>query len=499
MITHMTEISLTSATPASDITAVFASKTKAGFEVLAGKLSTAQSKKLATAAKSMKFNGNVGEVVSIPGSTVSITGILIVVGVGENPNHETFRKAGGAASRNSFGCKKLALVVDDSNIDAIGALAEGALLGAYSFNEHRSASMSAKREGVKNIVIVTSSAKNPVIRAAVDRAEIVSNFVNETRNLGNTAPGHLPPAQVASYAMALAKEQKLKIEVLDEKVMKRKGFGGIIGVGQGSVNPPRLIRIEYRPLKPIAHIAFVGKGITFDTGGISIKPHLGMHEMKADMAGAAAVINAIAAIAELKLPVSITSYAACAENMPGGGAQRPGDVVTAYGGKTVEVLNTDAEGRLVLMDALVRAQEDKPDLIIDVATLTGAAVIALGRRIAAVMANQDDLRNHVVDAAARSGESMWPMPLPSEYRVKLDSSVADIANIAEPYGSTLYGGLFLQEFIKSGQKWVHLDIAAPAFNSEGPFDYTPKGATGTAVRTLVTLAEDVAAGLLKIR
>jgi leucyl aminopeptidase len=359
--------------------------------------------------------------------------------------------------------------------------------------------MSAKREGVKAIVLVSSAAKNPLVLDAIDRAEIVSNFVNETRNLANTAPGHLPPAEVAKYATGLAKELKLNIEVLDEKMLKRKGFGGIVGVGQGSVNPPRLIRIEYRPLKPVAHIAFVGKGITFDTGGISIKPHLGMHEMKADMAGAAAVINAIAAIAELKIPVSITTYAACAENMPSGSAQRPGDVVTAYGGRTVEVLNTDAEGRLVLMDALVYAQEAKPDLVIDVATLTAAAVIALGRRIAAVMANSDDLRNHVVDAATRSGESMWPLPLPSEYRPKLDSAVADIANIAEPIGSALYGGLFLQEFIKPGQKWAHLDIAAPAFNSEGPFDYTPKGATGSAVRTLVTIAEDVASGLLKLR
>ena len=495
----MTEITLTSTIPAADITAVFATKTKSGFELNAGKLSTAQAKKLAAAAKSLKFNGNANEMVSIPGSAVAINTIIYVIGVGENPNHETFRKAAGVVSRSAFGSKKLAILIDDENVDAIGAVAEGSLLGSYAFNDHRSVSMNSKREGVRTIALVTSAAKNSVIRDSVERAEIVCNYVNETRNLANTAPGHLPPTEVAKYATDLAKSQKLKIEVLDEKALKRKGFGGIVGVGQGSVNPPRLIRIEYRPAKPVAHIALVGKGITFDTGGISIKPHLGMHEMKADMSGAAAVINATGAIAELNLPVSITTYAACAENMPSGSAQRPGDVVTAYGGRTVEVLNTDAEGRLVLMDALVRAQEDKPDLVIDVATLTGAAVVALGRRIAAVMANTDELRNHIVDAATRSGESMWPLPLPSEYRVKLDSSVADIANIAEPYGGTLYGGLFLQEFIKPGQKWVHLDIAAPAFNSEGPFDYTPKGATGSAVRTLVTLAEDVAAGLLKIR
>lgn len=495
----MTDISLTPTLPAADVLAVFALKTKSGFEIQNGKVPSAQAKRISQAAKSLKFSANAAEVVVIPGSVIGSTGIVAVAGLGQDPNHETFRKSAGVVSRNAFGQKKIAFVIGDEYVDAIGAISEGALLGAYSFNDHRVTSMSAKREGAKSISLVTSAAKNPVAKAAVDRAEIVSYYVNETRNLANTAPGHLPPAKVASFATELAKEQKLKIEVLDEKMLKRKGFGGIIGVGQGSINPPRLIRIEYRPLKPVAHIALVGKGITFDTGGISIKPHLAMHEMKADMSGAAAVINAIAAISELNLPIAITTYAACAENMPSGAAQRPGDVVTAYGGRTVEVLNTDAEGRLVLMDALVRAQEDKPDLIVDVATLTGAAVVALGRRIAAVMANQDDLRNHVVDAASRSGESMWPLPLPSEYRVKLDSSVADIANIAEPLGSTLYGGLFLQEFIKPGQKWVHLDIAAPAFNSEGPFDYTPKGATGSAVRTLVTLAEDVAAGLLKIR
>lgn len=495
----MTEITLTSNLQTSDLVAVFATKLKSGFELKLGKLTAAQGKKITAAASAMKFSANAGETVSLPGSLIGLNSIVLVVGLGDGPNHETFRKVSGVLGRSAFGSKKLSLLIDDEIVDAVGAIAEGCLLGSYSFNDHRAATKSAKRESVKNILLVTTAAKNPVVRAAVDRAEVVSNFVNQTRNLANTAPGHLPPAEVAKYASAIASENKLKIEVLDEKVLKRKGFGGIVGVGQGSINPPRLIRIEYRPAKPVAHIAFVGKGITFDTGGISIKPHLSMHEMKADMAGAAAVINAIAAVAQLKLPVSITTYAACAENMPSGSAQRPGDVVTAYGGRTVEVLNTDAEGRLVLMDALVRAQEDKPDLIIDVATLTGAAVVALGRRIAAVMANEDDLRNHVVDAAQRSGESMWPLPLPSEYRVKLDSAVADIANIAEPLGGTLYGGLFLQEFIKSGQKWVHLDIAAPAFNSEGPFDYTPKGATGSAVRTLVTLAEDVAAGQLKLR
>jgi leucyl aminopeptidase len=490
----MTTLTITTALPAADTVAVFATS-----DAIFGTVKTAAvTNKIKASLKNFNFAGKQSELVTMPGAPFGIDAMLIVVGVGKNPQHESFRKAAGVAARAAVGRKKLAVVVDEENNDAVGAIAEGILMGAYTFNEFRGVSQSASRESVKACVIVSTAAKNALIKDAINRAISVSDAVNRTRDLANTPPGHLPPKEVAARAKKVATDYKLSYEVLDEKQLKAKGFGGITGVGQGSANPPRLIRLGYKPAKATAHIAIVGKGITFDTGGISIKPHLNMHEMKADMAGAAAVISAIAAIAELKLPVQVTAFAACAENMPGGGAQRPGDVVTAYGGRTVEVLNTDAEGRLVLMDALVRAQEEKPDLIIDVATLTGAAVIALGRRISAVLSPQDAIRNHVVDAASRSGESFWPMPLPAEYRPRLDSQIADIANIAEPLGSTLYGGLFLQDFIKPQQKWAHLDIAAPAFNSEGPFDYTPKGATGTAVRTLVTIVEDVAAGLLKL-
>ncbi|MEY4347907.1 MAG: hypothetical protein RIS43_326 [Actinomycetota bacterium] len=490
----MTSLTLGTSLPASDAVAIFATP-----ESVLGTLKTsAITNKLKTALKDFKFAGKPGEVATLSGTSLGVNSLLIVVGVGSNPTHEAFRRAAGVAARTAVGRKKLAIVVGESNVDAVGAVSEGALLGAYTFNEFREFSASATRDAVKAIVIITNAARDAVVADAVARAITVSAAVNTARDLANTPPGHLPPAEVAAHARKLATKHKLSIEILNEKQLEAKGYGGITGVGQGSVNPPRLIRLGYKPTKSVAHITFVGKGITFDTGGISIKPHLGMHEMKADMSGAAAVLSAVAAIAELKLPVQVTAFAACAENMPGGAAQRPGDVVTAYGGRTVEVLNTDAEGRLVLMDALVRAQEEKPHLIIDVATLTGAAVVALGRRIAAVLSPHDDLRDYVVDAAKRSGESMWPLPMPSEYRPRLDSSVADIANIAEPLGSTLYGALFLQDFVEKKQKWAHLDIAAPAFNSEGPFDYTPKGATGSSVRTLVTIAEDVAAGLLKL-
>jgi leucyl aminopeptidase len=237
-------------------------------------------------------------------------------------------------------------------------------------------------------------------------------------------------------------------------------------------------------------------GITFDSGGLSLKPPTAMEWMKADMGGAAAIIAAITAIAELGVDVNVTAWAAIAENMPSGSAQRPSDVITMYGGKTVEVLNTDAEGRLVLADAIVRAGEDKPDLIVDVATLTGAQLVALGSRTSGVMSNDDDLRDVIIAAAGAAGEQMWPMPLPPELRAPMDSQVADIANMGDKYGGMLTAGLFLKEFVPEGTRWAHLDVAGPAWNEGAPHGYTGKGGTGHPVRTLVRLAEDLAGGAL---
>jgi len=252
--------------------------------------------------------------------------------------------------------------------------------------------------------------------------------------------------------------------------------------------------MEYRPAKATTHLALVGKGITFDSGGISLKPPTGMITMKCDMAGAAAVAEATLAIARLGLPIHVTSYLALAENMPSGTAQRPGDVITIYGGTTVEVLNTDAEGRLVMADALVRAAEDDPDLLVDVATLTGAQTVALGYEIGAAMSNNDDARDQVIEAALASGEALWPMPLPRALRSSLDSKIADIANVGDRIGGMLTAGLFLQDFVGPDLPWVHLDIAGPAFNEGAARDYTPPGGTGSMVRTLVRLAQDLAAG-----
>ena len=288
----------------------------------------------------------------------------------------------------------------------------------------------------------------------------------------------------------------LEVTVLTEKALRKNGFGGITAVGQGSANPPRLIRIAYRPEGATRHLALVGKGVTFDSGGLVPQAAEGDGDDEVGHGRGGCGRRRRAAIATLGLPVTVTAVVPVAENMPSGTAQRPGDVITIYGGKTVEVLNTDAEGRLILADALVRAAEEEPDLLIDAATLTGAQLVALGFRTSGVMGNDDDIRDAVWQAAGRAGEAMWPMPLPADLRASLDSEVADLKNIGDRNGGMLTAGLFLQEFVPAGLPWVHLDIAGPAFNEGAAYGYTPKGGTGAAVRTLVQVAEEMAAGRL---
>jgi leucyl aminopeptidase len=326
---------------------------------------------------------------------------------------------------------------------------------------------------------------------------VLAAAVALVRDLVNASPSHLYPATLAAEAERVAGASGLDIEVLDENALAEGGYGGIVGVGQGSVHPPRLVRLAYTHPDAARTVVFAGKGITFDSGGLSLKPAKSMEAMKSDMGGAAAVLAAVAALAELSPPVNVVGYLPLAENMPSGTAQRPSDVITIYGGGTVEVLNTDAEGRLVLADALARSGEDSPDLLVDVATLTGAQLVALGPRIMGVMGNDDEVRDGIVDAARRAGEAAWPMPLPEELRKGLDSTVADIANVtAERNGGMLVGGLFLREFVPDGVRWAHLDIAGPAFHEGEPYGYTPKGGTGAAVRSLVQIALDVAEGRL---
>jgi leucyl aminopeptidase len=373
------------------------------------------------------------------------------------------------------------------------AVALGALLGSYAFNRYRTEA----KPGPADIVLITGG--DPSFRAeeAAQRGRVLADAVSLTRDLVNTSPADLYPETFAAEAERVARSSGLDIEVLDEKALADRGYGGIAGVGQGSVHPPRLVRLSYTRPGAAKTVVLVGKGITFDSGGLSLKPPKSMEAMKSDMSGAAAVLGALQAVAALQADVNVIGYMPLAENMPGGRAQRPSDVIKIYGGKTVEVLNTDAEGRLVLADALARGLEDQPDLMVDVATLTGAQLVALGPRIAGVMASDERFGDEVVDAARRAGESAWPMPLPQELRKGLDSTVADLANVTpDRNGGMLVGGLFLREFIPDGVRWAHVDIAGPAFNEADAYGYTPKGGTGAAVRMLVQVALDAAEGKL---
>jgi leucyl aminopeptidase len=479
----------------------------AGAEDLVTAYRKATGTSLAQTLTALGATGVAGDVVKMSSGGAAKAPVLVAVGLGEPTQasgddggaaaqREVLRRAAGAALRALAGTGTVALALPAAQAPAVGAVAEGALLGAYAFHRYRSASTDSVKAPVLEVTLLVPSSRDKAVKAAVTRAEVVGAAVDLARNLVNIPPSDLPPAAFAEAARAAAKRAGVKVTVLDEKELAKGGWGGVLAVGMGSSRPPRLVQLTYSPAKATKHLALVGKGITFDTGGISLKPPKAMEWMKADMSGAAAVLAAITAIADLGLPVNVTAWAPMAENMPSGTAQRPSDVITMYGGRTVEVMNTDAEGRLVLADALVRAQEDSPDVIVDVATLTGAQMVALGSRTSAIMSNDDDLRGRVFEAAERAGEAMWPMPLPPELRKSLDSEVADISNMGDRYGGMLVAGLFLKEFIAEGARWVHLDIAGPAFNEGPAYGYTPKGGTGAAVRTLVAVAEDLAAGTI---
>ncbi|MBZ2195599.1 leucyl aminopeptidase [Ruania sp. N2-46] len=444
------------------------------------------------------LKGTVDEVTKIPAGDGVKASLLVLTGLGAvasgkksegAPTLENLRRAAGAATRQLAGTTAVALVLPADDAAQTSAVAEGALLGAYTFGDYRGTRAGAVAP-VATITLVTPTARTRAAKDAVVRARVLAAAVHGTRNLVNAAPNDLYPQTFADHARASVKGTKVKITVLDDAALREGGYGGLIGVGQGSVRPPRLVKLTYAPARVKKHYALVGKGITFDSGGLSIKPAKSMETMKSDMAGAAAVLNTVLAAAELGLPIKVTGWLALAENMPSGTAQRPSDVITIRGGKTVEVLNTDAEGRLVLADAIVAAGEEKPDAIIDIATLTGAQMIALGNQVSAVMGS-DDVRGAVIGAAERSGEQFWPMPLPEELRASMKTPMADLANMGERYGGMLVAGLFLQEFAGS-TPWAHLDIAGPSFNEGGPRHYVPKGGTGVGVRTLLSLLEDAA-------
>ena len=471
--------------------------------------------KLAATLETLGAGGGEGEVTKLPAPADGLKSpVVVAVGLGEAPDKkgvyepETLRRAAGAAARALAGTKKAGFALPAGDAESVAAVAEGALLGAYSFTAYRGKedkarpqkAQKAKSAGkdssapLAEIALLGAKPRDKAHKAAADRALVLAEEVHRARDLINTPANGLGPKTFAAEAKAAAKEHGLTVEVLDEKALAKGGYGGILGVGVGSAQPPRLVRIGYTHPKAKKSVALVGKGITYDSGGISLKPAGHNETMKCDMSGAAAVFSAVVAAARLGLKVNVTGWLALAENMPSGSATRPGDVLTMYSGKTVEVLNTDAEGRLVLADALTRACEEKPDALLDVATLTGAMMVALGSRTFGIMGNDDAFRTAVQEAADEAGEAAWPMPMPTHLRKDIDSPTADLANVGGRMGGGLLAGVFLKEFVTEGTAWAHLDIAGPAFNESAPFGYTPKGGTGSAVRTLVRLVERTAAG-----
>ncbi|MFI5566353.1 leucyl aminopeptidase [Streptomyces sp. NPDC051740] len=446
-------------------------------------------------------SGAEGEVTKLPAPAGFKAPLVVAVGLGARPEKdsgydtEALRKAAGVAARTLAGSKKAVFALPLTDAADAGAVAEGVLLGAYSFDAYKDNGKNGKAP-LAEAALLGGKPRDKAYKAAVERATAVAEELNRARDLINMPPNDLDPEAFAAIAQAAAKEHGIKVQVLDEKALTKGGYGGILGVGAGSASGPRLVKLSYTSSKAKKHLALVGKGITYDSGGISLKPAGHNETMKCDMSGAAAVFAAVVAAARLGLEVNVTGWLALAENMPSGSATRPGDVLRMYSGKTVEVLNTDAEGRLVLADALWAASAEKPDAIVDVATLTGAMMLALGSRTFGIMANDDAFRSAVHEAAEEVGEPAWPMPLPEHLRKGMDSATADIANMGERMGGGLVAGLFLREFVGEGITWAHLDIAGPAFNEGGPFGYTPKGGTGSAVRTLVRVAELAAAGNL---
>jgi leucyl aminopeptidase len=423
---------------------------------------------------------------------------LLLLGLGDAKklDAEVLRNAAGSAisAARTHRSKRPALVIPAAGELAGEALAqvltEGAVLGAYRFERYRSAAGDDENSPIQSLTLVAERVAEVVsLRRGAERGAILAECQNLTRDLSNLPANDLPPAELARRAQAVAREVGLRARVLDVPALRRKQMGAILAVGGGSAHPPRLVTLEHTPKGAVAKrdaapICLVGKGITFDSGGISIKPAAGMDEMKHDMSGAAAVIGALRACALLKLPRRVVGVIGAAENMPSGTAYRPGDIVTSMSGKTIEVLNTDAEGRVVLADALHYARtEFEPAAIIDLATLTGACIVALGKLASGLFSNHDALAEHVRKAGEATGERAWPMPLWEGHRTLVKSAVADLKNSGGRDAGSSTAAAFLQAFA-GDTPWVHLDIAGTGWTTTAS-GYQPKGATGVGVRLLL--------------
>lgn len=454
---------------------------------------------IATALAQIGATGGVDELKRLPAPEGSSTPIALI-GLGKEVTADTLRSASGAAARQLTGIGHLAIALPVTTAGEAQAVLEGAGIGAYAYTEYRTATKGSTKTPASRITVVAPAGIGGGTGAddTVARATAAVIAIHTVRDLVNMPPSDLYPATLADAAIALAEGLPVEVEVLDEAALEAGGFGGILGVGQGSSRGPRLVVVRYSPAGAEQHLALVGKGITFDSGGLSLKPAGSMVGMKYDMTGSATVLAVTLAAARLGLPVRLTAWLCIAENMPSGTAARPNDVLRIRGGKTVEVLNTDAEGRLVLADGIVAASEEHPDAIVDVATLTGGARVSLGERYVPIMGD-DALVARTITAGASAGEPLWHMPLPPELRSVLDSDIADIANAkpGSPNGGMLVAAHFLKYFVGTvGDEkdaaqipWAHLDIAGAANNGGAAHGEVGKGPTGATVRTLLALAE----------
>jgi leucyl aminopeptidase len=446
---------------------------------------------LSTFMKETDFDGKKGEVLAVPvdGRLKARAALLLGVGDRDSFDAPALRRAGATLARRASRVASVSTTLLDAvsaDVEpgaAAQAFAEGVSLGRYQFLRYKSEGKASKLERV--LVVGSGDAK---VRAGLARGARIAEAVAWARDLINEPAAAKSPAEVAELGKSVARSSGLKARVLAGEQLVRARMGGVLGVGNGSERPPRFLRLEYAPAtRPRGTLALVGKGVVFDSGGLSLKTAAGMETMKTDMSGAAAVIAAMSTLRDLDVKARVIAYVPLVENMPSGTAMRPGDVLTMRNGKTVEVLNTDAEGRLILADALSLASEEGADAIIDLATLTGAVTIALGEKIAGLMGSDDSWIDQVQGAAERAGERVWHLPLPDDYRRNLDSDVADIRNVSSGGGAgTLTAGLFLKEFVGE-TPWAHLDIAGTARSSSDDAE-TTKGGTGYGVRTLIELA-----------
>ena len=447
---------------------------------------------------SLGVSGKAGEAVRIPtGGTINAS-LLVLVGLGPDVDDVSVRRAAGVAARNVPNAASVALALPAETPELVDAVTQGHLLGGYTYSKHKS--RPDKDNGTGDVVVLSPIARKSEAVTAFEDAQVIAAAVALTRDWVNEPPGHLSPetfaAAVTDAHRVVTKGRgapKVKLEIWDHDTLTERGLGGTLAVGNGSDAKPRLAKLTWSPRGATTHLALVGKGVTFDSGGLTIKPASSMVGMKGDMAGAACVITATLAIAQLGLPIKVTAFAPMAENMVSGTSFRPGDVVTMYGGTTVEIANTDAEGRMLLGDALVLAVEEDPDVIVDIATLTGHLALALGDKVGAVLGSQE-IVDAVLDAGMRAGEQHWQMPIPEEMHERITASkVADLLQHDwVRWGGGLMAAAFLREFT-AGLPWAHLDIAGKEINSGSAYGHVPAGATGFGVTTLVELARSLAA------